>query len=151
MARAFELALKISGFVLNWYWHFSADNHGQQPGAGDGGRPREGVRHSRCSSQQPRFCFLQNGQGCWPCRIRPTLNISVRVKSKIYNKCDKCARIFSKTLVFRQRLTRISPAVFPNLTKTLGWVGRFTDLGKLPPQKKRFYFLGLPYSEVYQR
>ena len=22
---------------------FAADNHGQQPGAGDGGRPREGV------------------------------------------------------------------------------------------------------------
>ena len=37
-------------------------------------------------------------------------------------------------------LTRISPFVFPNLTKTLGWVGVFKDLGKFSQIKP--FFLG---------
>ena len=41
-------------------------------------------------------------------------------------------------------LTRISPFLFPNLTKTLGWVGVVTDLGKLSP-KKRFFTAPLSY------
>ena len=36
-------------------------------------------------------------------------------------------------------LTRISPLVLPNLTKTLGWVGGKTDLGEIS-QKKTFFF-----------
>ena len=32
--------------------------------------------------------------------------------------------------------TRISPIVFPNLTKTLGWVGGKTDLGKISQIKR---------------
>ena len=44
-------------------------------------------------------------------------------------------------------LTRISPFVFPNLTKTLGWVGVFTDLEKLS-KTKTFFFGGTP-SETY--
>ena len=40
--------------------------------------------------------------------------------------------------------TRISPFVFPNLTKTLGWVGVFKDLGKF--SQKNVVFLGtFPY------
>ena len=43
--------------------------------------------------------------------------------------------------------TRISPFVFPNLTKTLGWVCVFTDLEKLS-KTKTFFFGGTP-SETY--
>ena len=35
-------------------------------------------------------------------------------------------------------LTQISPLVFPNLTKTIGWVGGFIHLGKLS-QRKVFF------------
>ena len=41
-------------------------------------------------------------------------------------------------------LTRITPLVFPNLTKTLGWVGGFTDLGRLS-NKTVLFVGGLPY------
>ena len=44
--------------------------------------------------------------------------------------------------------TRISPFVFPNLTKNPGvggWVGGFKDLGKFsPPKNDLFYFWGTP-------
>ena len=39
-------------------------------------------------------------------------------------------------------MTRISPFVFQNLTKTLGWVGGFTQLGKVS-QKNVFFHLPL--------
>ena len=35
-------------------------------------------------------------------------------------------------------LTRISPFMFPNLTKTLGWLGGFKILGKFSPKKNFF-------------
>ena len=43
-------------------------------------------------------------------------------------------------------LTRISPFVFPNLTKTLGWVGGFAHLGKL--KKKTFFMAPLPRIRI---
>ena len=46
-------------------------------------------------------------------------------------------------------LTRISHLVFPNLTRTLGWVGRFTDLGKL--SKKKVLFLGASLEGVVKK
>lgn len=41
---------------------------------------------------------------------------------------------------FRLFFTRVSPFVFPNLIKPLGWVGGLPHLGKLK-KKKRFFFL----------
>ena len=38
--------------------------------------------------------------------------------------------------------TRISPFVFPNLTKTMWWVSGFHRFGKTFPKQKRFYILG---------
>ena len=45
-------------------------------------------------------------------------------------------------------LTLTSPFDFPNLTKTLGWVGGKTDLGKLS-QKNGFIFVGLPWRKSF--
>ena len=48
--------------------------------------------------------------------------------------------------IFSPLLTQISPFVLPNLTKTLGWVGGFTQLGKV--SKKKRFFLHLPLIDV---
>ena len=45
-------------------------------------------------------------------------------------------------------LTRISPFVFPNLTKTLGWVGGFKGLGKFFQKKAFLGKISCPENQI---